>query len=296
MVLVVLVLGCAAGPPPTPPAPPQPESSGGNVLESPTVAPIVIRAGQAMESGDFDRAVEFYAAAYQRTPWNTRLRDALVAAYVARAAQTRTQTRFRDLERAERDLRAALELAQDNPELQRNLAVILIERSSVAFDPLEARALRAEAAALDPNAPAAVPERRADLERRLDMSHELIERGQLDAGIERLRSIVEDAPEFLPAGRLLGQALFRKGTRLYQAGRYAESGTAFGLASEAFARLGSCATGPCDDPALRREVRSAYQNGIVAWLDAGRPGRALEVLGAAQGAGLRFPDLERDLR
>ena len=85
------------------------------MLESPTVAPIVIRAGQAMESGDFDRAVEFYAAAYQRTPWNTRLRDALVAAYVARAAQTRTQTRFRDLERAERDLRAALELALGTP-------------------------------------------------------------------------------------------------------------------------------------------------------------------------------------
>ncbi len=244
-----------------------------------------------MSRDDFEAAIEFYRAAYLRTPWNTRLRDGLAAAHAARALQLRVQGQFRDLAQAERELRAGLELLPDDPDLEANLAVVLVERSSVELDPARARELRAEAVLLDPGLPARVPERRADLERRLDLAFELIERGQLDAGIQRLRMLLQLEPDFESARQLLARAEVRRGTSLHASGRYAEAAAALAAAVEAYGQLERCVPAPCSDAALRAEFADAYHSLVVAWLDAGRPGRAREALAQAEQAGLSFPAL-----
>ena len=53
------------------------------------VGPIVERAEAAAAHGDLDAAISGYDEALKRTPWNTRLRSQLVAAYSARAAEKR---------------------------------------------------------------------------------------------------------------------------------------------------------------------------------------------------------------
>ena len=249
-----------------------------------------------MSQGEFEAAIEFYEAAYQRTPWNTGLRDALVAAHVTRAQQLRSEGQFRELAQAEQELRDALELRPQDPDLEANLAVVLVERSSVELDSDRARELRAEAQLLDPTLAARIPERRADLERRLDLAFELLERGQLAAGIQRLRMLLEAEPDFQPAQRLLARAEVRRGTLLHAAGRYAEAAVALEAAVEAYVLLEGCVPLPCTDAELRVEFADASRSLVVAWLDAGHPDRAREALAEAEQAGLRFPALRADLR
>ncbi len=279
-----LVLGCVTGGAPAPA--PSASSVPTSVLESPTVGPIVARAETAMSRGDFGAAIEFYRAAYERTPWNTRLRDALAAAHAARAGQLRALGQFRDLAQAEQELRAGLELLPGDPVLEANLAVVLVEHSSVELDPVRARELRAEAEALDPALPGLVPARRADLERRLDLAFELIDRGQLDAGIQRMRMLLQAEPGFAPARRLLARAEVRRGTALHASGRYAEAAAALESAVEAYGGLE-----PGADAELQAEFRAAQRSRVVAWLDAGRPDRARQALAEAEQAGLHFPAL-----
>jgi tetratricopeptide (TPR) repeat protein len=296
--VALMALGCAAagsGSPAPGTSPPGAAPEGDNVLESRTVGPIVARAEGAMQAEDFETAIELYRAAFERTPWNTRLRDALAAAHAGRARQARERGRFRELPAAEADLRAALELRPGDPDLERNLAVVLAERASVDLDPARAGELRQEARALDPHVEASLPARRADLERRLDLAFELLERGQLDAGIQRLRSLRAGEPDYRPATLLLAQALVRKGSALHGAGRYAEAGAALDDAVDVYRDLGPCGSGPCSDAELRQEVAKAHQSRIVAWLEAVRLERAEQALEDAESAGLSFPQLRRVL-
>ncbi len=285
-VVLCLSLACAA-------SGPVESAPGESVLESPTVGPIVARAESAMEQGDFDTAIQMYWGAFQRTPWNTRLRDSLAAAHAGRAARLRRESQFRELPSAEEDLRAALDFRPGHAEFERNLAVVLLERAGVELDPERAEALRAEALLLWPEAEGVLPPRRADLERRLDLAYELLERGQLDAGIQRLRALSEAEPQYVAGTRLLGRALVKKGVGLHDAARYAEAGAALDDAVQVYGALGSCAKRRCDDAELRSEVEGAHRNRIVAWLDAVRPARARAALEEAEQAGLSFPEFQR---
>jgi hypothetical protein len=98
------------------------------------VAPIVERADAAAAHGDLDAAITGYDEALERTPWNTRLRSQLVAAYSARAEEKRRKPGgAAGLAAAEADLRAAHELAPNDSAVTRSLAAILLERS--AYEP-----------------------------------------------------------------------------------------------------------------------------------------------------------------
>src|SRR5262245_52467896 len=135
-----------------------------------TVAPLVSRAERSREAGDFDTAIPAYAEAFERTPWNTKIKRALAVTHTERAANQRSNG---SLAGAEKDLRAALELYPDDPEFRRSLAVVLLERSSYEADPAKAESLRNEARSFSPDL--AIPEQRVDatLERRMDLAYEL---------------------------------------------------------------------------------------------------------------------------
>lgn len=257
------------------------------------VAPIVARAETALQAGDFDVAIESYAEALERTPWNDRLRRAWVAAHIQRAAQTREQRKgIEPLREAEADLRAALEALPGDSELEHALAVVLLDRAAFeADDELSAR-LRAEAASLAPDLEAQTPVYRAGVERRLDMAYELIERGQIDAGIDSLERLHKTRPDNAAAARLLAQASVRRGLEFSERRDYKNAASRFARATEVYAELLPCDGTRCD----AEELTLAHQNLIITWLEAHRWQEAETALAAAQSIGLRFPELAAGLR
>jgi tetratricopeptide (TPR) repeat protein len=259
-----------------------------------TVAILVSRAEEAGEKGDLDVAISAYGEALERTPWNDRLRRTLAAAHAERALRTRAEQGVFGLDSAERDLREAFQLDPELDNVRQNLAVVIVERAIREMDPERARQLREEAYGLDPEVAEAGRGFRADVERRLDLAYQLVERGQLDAGIERLESLHADHPDHAPTTRLLGQVLVRKATLRAERGRHEEAGS---LLDRAIRVYGGQASGgsptAATEPGLREEMKSAHRSRVVAWINAGKLENARSALEEAETAGFRFPDLRR---
>ncbi len=264
---------------------PQPEPPRAD--EPASVAPIVEEAELLREQGDYNGAIEAYTRVLERTPWNQRVQHTLAMTYADRATRWREQ---RSLPAAERDLRRALELAPDDPRVRRNLAVVLVERSALELDPERSASQRAEAGELDASVTVLQPERVAGLERRLDLAFELLERGQLEAGIARLEGLQRSYPDSDEVNRLLGQALVRRGTELSERGNREQAGRALDRAVAAYARIPGCRA-PEWSGCSRDEARLAHYNHIVAWLAAGERPEARRALDDAHDMGLSFPDL-----
>jgi tetratricopeptide (TPR) repeat protein len=256
-----------------------------------TVAPLVATAERAVAREDYDTAIASYGEAYARTPWNLRLKRALAAAYAERAAHSREQKRLGALRAAERDLRTALRLFPDDPALQRNLGIVLLEQAAREMDASRAGALREEARRYAPDVVEETPIVQVRLERRLDLAFELIELGKLEAAIGELERIHAEYPEHAGATRLLARAQVRKGTELAARANYEGAGVRFGRAVELYASLEHCRTGECE----RADLKLAHQNRITAWLNANRRDEARRALEDASLAGLRFPELRREL-
>ena len=253
------------------------------------VAPVVYDAQRAMERGDFDAAIAGYRKAFERTPWNTRLESSLVAAYAGRAAAA---GRSREgLRTAEADLRTALGIAPADPALTQSLATVLLERAARAEDPESAAALREEARHYAPDLEARTPKVQLAVERRLDMAFDLVERGQLDAGIDRLERLHAEYPDRPDAARLLAQARVRKGTELVTLQDYRGAGDSFDRAVDLYELLAPCDGSRCDTT----ELRLAHRNRVVAWLSAYEAAQARQALADAERAGLRLPALRAEL-
>jgi tetratricopeptide (TPR) repeat protein len=271
-------LACAVRAPESPPAPEG-------------IGPVVARAEAAEAAGDHDAAIAAWREALERTPWNDRLRTRLAAAYGARAAAARAKGGSAPLERAERDLRAARELAPQDATVQRNLALVLGERAARSTDPRDASRLRAEAAALDAEAAASTAALGDEVERRLDVAHGLVARGQIEAGLLDLEPLWREQPGRADVGRLYAQTLLRQGVELEEQGSFERAAPAFERALEVLRAIGACAEKPCDDP----DVRAAHHDRIVNWLNADRPDAARAALADAARDGLRFPELSAAL-
>lgn len=243
------------------------------------------------ERGEFDTAIEAYEQALERTPWNDRIQQVLAMTYADRAARSR-----RDglLGSAESDLRKALDLAPEHAQVKENLATVLLERAALDSDPARAKARRADAEALVPGIVTG-PERDARLERKLDLAFELLERGQVEAGIDRLESLHESHPTSEVVNRLLVQALVRHGGDLAGGGNYVAAAGWLDRAVEVFALLPGCSA-PDWSSCAPDQVRLAHHNRIVAWLNASQRGEARKALEDAERAGLSFPDLRAALR
>ena len=268
----------------------EPKDASSGASDAAGVAPIVARAEVALASGDLDAGVDAYREAFERTPWNTRIASSLAAAYVARAERERTKPGgATGLALADADLRAALAVAPKQPGLERSLATVLIERASFARDDEQADAFRAEADALAPDLVAQTPALRISAERRLDVAFDLLERGQLDAGIDQLEALVRDDPESTSGVRLLAQALVRKGGVQTQRGDYTGARQSYAGAIELYARLLPCDGTRCD----QADLVLAHRNRISSALDASSFEEARAALAEAKGLGLSFPDLER---
>lgn len=254
------------------------------------IGPVVARAEAAEAVRDHDAAIAAWREAFEKTPWNERVRSRLVGAYAARAAVARAKGGSAPLARAESDLRAARELVPDDLTLRHNLAFVLGERAARSSDPAEAERLRAEATELDPAA-AAAPATDAELERRLDLAHDLVLRGQLEAGLLELEPLWREHPGDAGIGRLYAQTLLRQGIARQEQGDYDGAGATFDRALEVLRGVGACAARPCDDP----DVRAAHYDRVVNWLNADRVDVARRALADAEQVGLRFPELSATL-
>jgi tetratricopeptide (TPR) repeat protein len=259
------------------------------VPSSEGISPLVAKAEAAIAQGDYDTAVAAYEEAYERTPWNERLRAHLVAAYAERSKRARARGTERDFAAAEKDLRAALELRPDDPVLRKNLALVLAERAARGREGSEQ--LRAEALALDPEVAASVPAGAEEIERRLDLAHDLVQRGQVEAGLLDLEQLFAEHADYPGVGRLYGQALVRHGLDRQEQGDYDGADVAFARAVAVYAALGACPRAPCEDP----DVRAAHHDRIANWMHADRDDDARRALAEAEAAGLRFPDMRRML-
>ncbi len=265
------------------------EEVSGGASDGAGVAPIVARAESAAASGNLDAAIEAYREAFERTPWNTRLQSALAATYAQRAAKLSVKPGgAAGLALADGDLREALAISPKQPELERSLAAILLDRASFARDDDEAAAFRAEANALAPDLVAQTPALRMSAERRLDVAFDLIERGQLDAGIDQLEALVRDDPESVGGVRLLAQALVRKGGVQRERADYEGASRSYARAVSLYAQLLPCDGTRCDEA----ELELAHRNRITAALDGSQYDEARAALAEAKGLGLSFPDLE----
>lgn len=268
-----------------------PESSAPRSTSSPEgISPLVTQAEQALAEGDFDTAIAAYEEAIERTPWNARLRDHLAAAYAQRSQRSRARGGGDDFASTESDLRAALALRPDDPVLRKNLAIVLAERAGRSRG-ADAESLRAEAFALDPQAGASVPAGAEELEQRLDLAHELVQRGEVEAGLLDLERLFAEHPEYPGVGRLYAQALVRQGIARQEQGDFGGAGEAFARAVSVYAALRACATAPCEDP----DVRAAHHDRIVNWIHADREDDARKALAEAEAEGLLFPELRRTL-
>jgi tetratricopeptide (TPR) repeat protein len=277
----LLGLACAG------PGPSAPET-GESAPADPTVAPIVQRAERSRADGDFDTAIQAYGDAFGRTPWNTKLKRALAVTHSERAAAARDTGK---LEPAERDLRAALELYPADTEFRRSLAVVLLERSAYESDPTRAAAYRVEVKDLAPDLP--IPERvvNPSVERQLDLAFELIERGQLDAGIADLERVARDYPGEPASRRLLAQALVRRASELSQRENYEGARESLDRAVELYGQLAPCNGQNCD----AQEQRVAHYNRVIVYINLGERDTARGLLAQASALGMSFPDLERAL-
>ena len=255
------------------------------------VGPAIERAEAAKASGDLDGAIQGYAAALDRTPWNTRLKSQLVAAYSERAEKERRKPGGpKGLALAEKDLRAAHALAPDDGTVTKSLAAILVERAAFESDDALAAQLRAEAAQLSPETAAANPEVRLPVERRIDLAYDLIDQGNLDAGIDQLDALVNEYPHNPKAVRLLAQALVRLGGEQTEAHDYDDARASFTRAVELYARLLPCDGGRCDSA----ELELAHRNRILSLLDAQHPDEARAARREAEALGLHFDDLRKE--
>ena len=255
-----------------------------------TVAPLVERAERLRDKNDYDGAIAAYEQALAKTPWNDRIRHALAMTHAERARS------FRDeglLVKAETDLRRAQELEPEHPNVRQNLAVVLVERAALDMDPAKAAARRAEAETLAPGVTAAEPERDAGLERRLDLAYELVQRGQVEAGIARLESLRESHPDEPEVTRLLGAALVQHAATLVERGNHIGAGELLDRAVALYQ------TPECRAPAWQgcpaEDARVAHYNRVVAWLEAFEPARAEGAMRDAERAGLVFPELAAEL-
>jgi tetratricopeptide (TPR) repeat protein len=282
LICVALMCACVGGCAEPDGAPqPAPDPTG--------VAPIVAQAEAAVARGDFDAGIDAYREAYERTPWNTRLQSALSAAYASRAARLRTKPGgAAGLALAEGDLREALVISPKQPELERSLAAVLLDRASFARDDDEAAAFRAEADTLAPDLVAQTPLLRMSAERRLDVAFDLLERGQLDPGIDQLEALVSDDPESKAGVRLLAQALVRKGGVQRQRADYEGASRSYARAVTLYAQLLPCDGTRCD----AAELELAHRNRIHAALDGGNYDEARAAQAEARALGLDFSDLE----
>jgi tetratricopeptide (TPR) repeat protein len=252
------------------------------------VAPIVRRAEAAAAQGDLDGAIDGYKAAIERTPWNDRLRSQLVAAYAQRAeAKRRKPGGAAGLAAAEKDLRAAHQLAPDDATVTRSLAAILVERAAFETDDALAEQLRAEATSLAPEVAAQTPAVRLPVERRLDLAYDLIDRGSIDAGIDQLRAVTREYPHNAQAARMLAQALVRLGGVQTESRDYDGAQESFTEAVAEYAQLLPCDGTRCDSS----ELELAHRNRILSALDAQRLDRARAALQEAQALGLHLDDL-----
>jgi tetratricopeptide (TPR) repeat protein len=265
---------------------PKPEATGDTM----GVAPLVTRAEAARARGDYGAAIEDYKAALERTPWNAQLSQALVVSYASRAEQARTKPGgAKGLAAAEKDLRAALQISPKEPALQRSLAAVLLEQAAFAKTDEEIAKLRGEARALAPDLEAQAPVVRRSAEVRMDLAWDLIERGQLDAGIDQLEAHLKDDPGEPAGTRLLAQALVRKGEIQNGRADYAGAQQSYTRAVELYAQLLPCDGARCE-PA---ELSLAHKNRISSALDGANWPAARAALAEARAVGLSFPDLER---
>lgn len=268
---------------------PEPAASGGPG-DTAGVAPIVARAESAIAGGDLDAGIDAYREAYERTPWNTRITGALVAAYAARAEKERTKPGgAKGLALAEQDLREALAISPKSLELERSLAAVLLDQAGLAGDDARVEQLRAEANALAPDMVAATPAQKLGVERRLDIAFDLLERGQLDAGIDQLQALVRDHPESDPATRLLAQALVRKGGVQTQRLDHPGARQSYAAAVELYARLVPCDGTRCD----MSELELAHRNRVGSLCDAEAFDEARAALAEARGLGVDLDDMKK---
>ena len=118
-----------------------------------------------------------------------------------------------------------------------------------------------------------------------------VERGQLDAGIDRLERLHAEYPDHPDAARLLAQARVRKGTELVTLQDYRGAGDSFDRAVALYELLAPCDGSRCDTT----ELRLAHRNRVVAWLSAYEAAQARQALADAERAGLRLPALRAEL-
>jgi tetratricopeptide (TPR) repeat protein len=258
------------------------------------VAPLLERGQAAAERGQWDAAIAAYSEALERTPWNTRFQRLLAVAHAERAAQLRSaQPGAGGLTAAEADLRRALELDPADATFRRNLGVVLLERASYEGDAGRAAALRAEGAELAPDAADALPAGfDRDVERRLDLAVDLIERDQLELAIGQLEALRAEHPGRTEVASLLAQASVRAGNEAVQRREPARAAQAFERAVALYAQLAPCDGARCS----AADQRTAHHNRIVALYESGDPVAARKALSEAEAAGLRFPELSQALR
>jgi tetratricopeptide (TPR) repeat protein len=257
------------------------------------VAPLVEKGKAAAERGEWDGAIAAYSEALERTPWNTRFQRLLAVAYAERAAEQRRKLPgAAGLDAAAADLRKAIELDGSDATFKRNLGVVLLERASYETDAAHAAELRAEGARLAPDAAAELPDLQRDVERRLDLAVELIERGQIEAALRQLESLRAEQPQRAEVGRLLAQAHVRAGNEAAQRREPALAAQSYQRAVAVYAELAPCDGTRCSPD----DQRTAYQNLIVALYESGDPLAARAALDQAQTAGMRFPELSEILR
>lgn len=274
--LLVLLGACAPSAPGGPSA--NPEAG---------VGPLVDEAERMRAGGDYAAAIQAYEQARERTPWNERLTTALAETYAERAAEEYADGK---LVPAEADLRSSLELAPGHPEVSANLARVLLERARLDLDPAIAAQRRAEAELLAPGISAAEPVRDAGVERRLDLAFELLERGQLEVGIQRLEELHEAHPENAETSGLLAQALSRQAEQQAEHAAYQAAAESLDRAVALYLALPGCAAPEWSDCSQER-ARTAHHNRIVAWLNASSPENARRALQDARQVGLDFPEL-----
>ncbi len=254
------------------------------------VAPLVTRADRSRARGDYAVAIDLYAQAYQRTPWNERLKQSLASAYTEKAQRARSEG---ELPTAEKDLRAALALYPEDEDFRRNLAVVLLERVQQEMDESRANQLLAEMRTLAPDLE--VPNRltTAGVERRLDLAFELLERGQIDAGVAELESVRRDFPSEPAPTRLLAQAIARQAEAFTERRNFDAAGEALDRAFSVYAELLPCAD---TERCKREEFEVLARNRVTAWYNNVEYERARKALADARALGFQFPDLEAELK
>jgi tetratricopeptide (TPR) repeat protein len=253
-----------------------------------SVAPIVKRAEESRAVGAFDQAIADYTIAFERTPWNTRLRRAIAVTHTEKAERARNEGK---LDVAETDLRAALGLYPEESEFRQNLAALLVERAQLTPDPATRAGMVEEARSLAPQL--GVPERVlfAPLERQLDLAYGLLTEGKIDSGVSELERICRDFPNDVGARRLLAQARVAQASELAQRTNFSGAAASLDRAIELYAALPPCDDGSCDPDA----PRVAHYNRIIVRMNASQPDLAREALADARARGFSFPALEAEL-